>query len=93
MPVTSRGVVTNVFSAGAETRDPRIAVAGLATLIAGSATENLEPGLAFVVLERVVAGGALGHLTSGYVTATGVLTITSSSGTDTSTVAFLGYLS
>ncbi len=90
MTVVSRAVTSNVLSASAEIKDPRIATTGVLTLVAGSATETIPsiPSLSFVMVERITAGGALGHLTAAFNATTGVLTVTSSSGTDTSVIAY-----
>jgi hypothetical protein len=65
---------------------------GTVVLVAGTITENLGinafPANATVLYTRAVTGGAVGHLTVGWNPATGLITFTSSSGTDTSTIAY-----
>lgn len=68
---------------------------GVVTLAAGSATFTIAPtsdrpltALSRIQLSRVTQGAAPGHLSYAIVTATGVVTITSSSGTDTGQVLY-----
>jgi hypothetical protein len=69
---------------------------GQVTLVAGSATFTITPtsdrplsASSRIFLSRATLGGAAGNLSYAINTATGVVTITSSSGTDTSVINYL----
>lgn len=63
---------------------------GALSLVAGAASENIGTGrgLGMTLTGRLVAAGALGHLTADYDDVTGVVSLQSSSGTETSLVAY-----
>jgi hypothetical protein len=69
---------------------------GQVTLVAGSATFTISPtsdrplsANSRIFLSRATLGGAAGNLSYAINTGTGVVTITSSSGTDTSVINYL----
>jgi hypothetical protein len=69
---------------------------GSLTLVAGSAQDTIAPQVpnkfsdnVIPLVSRFAAGGAVGHLTADFNRTTGVITVTSSSGTDTSSVVYL----
>lgn len=74
--------------------DPNGAVIyiGTLTLVAGTANENLGTGKwstnTVTWVNRITSGGTAGHLSCDFNNSTGVVTVTSSSATETSTIAY-----
>lgn len=90
MPIGAQVNLAEIPHAGPPRQNALRVIFGLSVLVAGSVVEQLALGLTGgAICQRAVNGGALGHLTAIYNPANGQLTITSSSGTETSQIGWM----